>query len=221
MGTGTGASWPIPPHVRIESFLSASDHRAILDWVLDHEGEFDPAKIVDDVAGRKGFVDPGFRVALTTRRLGSLGGALEKRMRDALPELERALGMKTAATSVELELAAHGDGAHYLPHIDISTGPGRKRVGANPGEDRILSAVYYFHAEPKRFSGGALRLFRLSARPRDGAVSDEDYVDLEPLQNSLLAFPSWASHEVRPVRCPTGRFRDYRFALNCWFCRKL
>jgi hypothetical protein len=23
------------------------------------------------------------------------------------------------------------------------------------------------------------------------------------------------------VSCPSGRFADYRFGLNCWFCREL
>jgi Rps23 Pro-64 3,4-dihydroxylase Tpa1-like proline 4-hydroxylase len=27
-------------------------------------------------------------------------------------------------------------------------------------------------------------------------------------------------HEVRPVACPSGRFEDHRFAVNCWLCRE-
>lgn len=33
-------------------------------------------------------------------------------------------------------------------------------------------------------------------------------LQLETVRNSLVAFPSWAPHEVRPIRCPTGNFRD-------------
>jgi len=64
-----------------------------------------------------------------------------------------------APVSLELKLTAHGDGAYFRPHIDMSIGPDRQPLGATPGEDRLLSAVYYFYAEPKAFSGGQLRLY--------------------------------------------------------------
>jgi Rps23 Pro-64 3,4-dihydroxylase Tpa1-like proline 4-hydroxylase len=138
-----------------------------------------------------------------------------------LPQLEQATRCKSEAAAVELELAAHGDGAHFHAHLDIPNGKHRKPLGAEPGMDRILSAVYYFHREPKAFSGGDLRLFRFGAHPADGPVAEEDRVDIAPLQNSLVAFPSWALHEVRPIQCPSQAFEDYRFAINCWYCREL
>jgi SM-20-related protein len=76
----------------------------------------------------------------------------------------------------------------------------------------VLSGVYYFHAEPKAFTGGALRLYAIGGQ-------GERYVDIEPTHNSLLMFPSWAPHEVMPVRCPSRRFVDSRFAINCWVHR--
>ena len=86
---------------------------------------------------------------------------------------------------------------------------------ARRASDRLLSAVYYFHAEPKAFSGGALRLYPF------GAKKDEDsFADVQPEQNTLLVFPSWAPHEVLPVSCPSGRFSDSRFAVNCWIHRR-
>ena len=86
------------------------------------------------------------------------------------------------------------------------------------GQDRLLSAVLYFHREPKGFSGGELRLFRLNVRPDTKPVEVADHLDLMPVRNSLVAFPSWVTHEVRPISCPSNRFEDFRFALNCWFC---
>lgn len=112
-----------------------------------------------------------------------------------------------------------GDGGHFAQHIDIPVGPNRRTVGEQPGEDRFISAVYYFFAEPKRFSGGALRLYRFGADP--AACGDSDSIAFEPLQNRLVIFPSWARHSVDRVTCSSEEFADYRFALNCWFCRKL
>jgi Rps23 Pro-64 3,4-dihydroxylase Tpa1-like proline 4-hydroxylase len=45
---------------------------------------------------------------------------------------------------------------------------------------------------------------------------DAAFADIEPGQNRLVAFPSWAPHEVMPISCPSRRFIDSRFAVNCW-----
>lgn len=64
---------------------------------------------------------------------------------------------------------------------------------------------------PRGFAGGELRLHPFSP---DGA---RDWLDIEPEHNALLAFPSWAPHEVRPVNCPSRRFEESRFAVKVWF----
>ena len=113
------------------------------------------------------------------------------------------------APNLETELVAHGDGAFYKRHVDTQT-PRHPEVNGI----RVLSGVYYFHAEPKAFTGGELRLYAL------GGKSGENFVDIEPVNNSLLVFPAWAPHEVRPVSCPSKRFIDSRFAINCWLRRQ-
>jgi Rps23 Pro-64 3,4-dihydroxylase Tpa1-like proline 4-hydroxylase len=108
---------------------------------------------------------------------------------------------------LETELVAHGDGAFFKRHIDTQTA----RYD-DVSQIRVLSGVYYFHAEPKAFEGGALRLFAIGADPAP-------YIDIEPARNSFLVFPSWAPHEVRPVSCSSNKFIDSRFAINCWVHR--
>ena len=211
--------WPLPPHVQLEDFLPRDEHAELLDWALANEASFRPAKVINQ--GETSLVDRALRVALTTRNLGTFRGQLERRLRDALSRLSAGTGTKADASSIELELAAHGDGAHYAAHLDVAYGKDRVPLGAKPGEDRVLSAVYYFYREPKRFAGGELRLYRFGSRPKTGPVTEADYVDVQPHQNSIVAFPSWALHEVRPVSCPGNAFADHRFALNCWFCRRL
>ena len=212
--------WPLPPHAQILDVLPSEDVRALAQWAIDSRKAFRPAKVFNNKLA-KGFVKPNERVALITYDLGPFGEMLERRMWELLPDLEQATRCKSDAAAIELELAAHGDGAHFNAHLDIPYGKDRKPLGAEPGMDRVLSAVYYFHREPKGFSGGELRLFRFGARPADRAASDDDWVDVAPVQNSLVAFPSWALHEVRTVHCPSQAFEDYRFAINCWYCRKL
>ena len=99
------------------------------------------------------------------------------------------------APGLELELVAHNQGAFYKRHIDTQTASDRKSL-------RVLSGVYYFHAVPKAFTGGELRLYAIGAE-------NAPFVDIAPERNSLLVFPSWAPHEVRPISCSSGRFIDF------------
>jgi SM-20-related protein len=195
------------PYVQIRDFLPQAELEELLDYVLSHPHKFKPATVGN---GDLSLLKPNVRVALTWGNLGRLDAPLQARFRDALPFLMESAGIPAPAPDrLEVGLAAHGDGAFYRPHIDLVIGEEAKSPSSESG--RVLSAVYYFHAEPKRFSGGELRLFRLG--------TESGFVDIEPLQNSLIAFHSWMRHEVRPVAVPSGEFRDYRFAINCWYGR--
>ena len=45
------------------------------------------------------------------------------------------------------------------------------------------------------------------------------HVDIVPETDTLVVFPSWMSHEVLPVRVPSGAWIDRRFTINCWIHR--
>ncbi|MCA1196537.1 2OG-Fe(II) oxygenase [Sphingomonas sp. R647] len=193
---------PTLPHLRIVDFLDVLTHAALLDWALANEARFTPARL------NGGTVNPELRRALTLRDLGPLAAALDARLREQAPRWIAALRSTAFAISeVELELAAHNDGAHFTLHTDTYASSEIARG------DRMLSAVYYFHRQPKGFEGGALRLHRLGAAPGDAGL------DLAPDDNSLVVFPSWGPHEVMPVKCASGAFADSRFAVNCWIYR--
>lgn len=200
------------PWHQFGNVLPPAERSALLDWTLANRTRFKPAGL----AGVG--VDPTRRVAGKLKDLGPLYPVIDARLRSMLPAIFAATHTRPFAVEhVELEIAAHGDGAFFARHSDIPLGPGRHPLGGDDGgaQDRLVSAVYYFHREPKGFSGGALRLHRF------GGSEEGGHVDVEPLQNSLLVFPSWAPHEVRRVSCPSGAFEDHRFAVNAWFCRTL
>lgn len=209
---------PLPPWHQFRNVLSDDEHRLLLDWTLSQRERFRPAGI----AGKG--VDPERRIAEKLLDLGPAAAPVEARLRALLPEIFARTGTRPFELEhLELEIAAHGHGAFFVRHLDIPVGPGRKPLGGIKGEghDRLISAVYYYHREPKGFAGGALRLFRFGSGADGGDGVSDDHVDVEPAQNSLVVFPSWAAHEVRPVSCPSGRFEDHRFAINAWFCRRL
>lgn len=213
MSAPAAAALPFPPWHRFPDLLSADEQAMLLDWALASRERFKPSRVV----GRG--VDPEQRISERLKDLGPARALLEARLGEMLPEILARAGSKPFEPEyVELELAAHGDGAFFAKHSDIPVGPGRKPLGGDGTgrHDRLVSAVYYFHREPKAWSGGALRLYRFG-----GGGAPGDFVEIEPERNSLVVFPSWAPHEVRPVSLPSGRFEDRRFAVNIWFCRAL
>ncbi|HEX3407201.1 MAG TPA: 2OG-Fe(II) oxygenase [Caulobacteraceae bacterium] len=189
----------LPPFRVLPDFLAPAETARLLDYAAANEDKFRPTKVG---VGGNGRINPSFRVSLACRDLGESEPLLERKLRDIAGELVAALKATPFEISwIELQLVAHGDGAFYRRHIDTQTAADVENI-------RILSGVYYLHRAPKRFSGGALRLYAIG--------DDTRFVDLEPVHNSLVVFPAWAPHEVMPVSCPDGAFMDSRFAVNCW-----
>lgn len=189
------------PHLKIHDFLPAEDHAALFQWTLENESRFTASGV-----GAQGKVDHAVRRSQTLLDLGPSHAVFQQAVEAQYKEWIRVL--RTSAfdlDSVELQLAAHNEGAHFSRHVDT-------QVHAPTGTSvRALSAVYYFFREPKAFTGGDLRIFPFAARPEETACEA-----VAPEQNTLVVFPSWATHEVAPVHCPSGVFADSRFAVNCW-----
>jgi Rps23 Pro-64 3,4-dihydroxylase Tpa1-like proline 4-hydroxylase len=186
-------------------FLDAGSHASVLAFSLANEARLAPSLVSD------GDYHPFTRTSRSLHDLGPVGAVLSERIRLCAPNLCATLGIAAFDNpTLETELVAYGDGAYFRRHRDVAPGVGP--VGNQSA--RAISTVYYFHAEPKAFTGGALRLFAIGA---DGGLGD--FVDIPPTQNSLVAFPSDSVHEVLPVSCPSGSFRHSRFAINCWIHR--
>lgn len=202
----------MPPNSVLDGFFDPATHQSLLDYVLANQSRFEPATL----SRAEGLtVDAKARDNLKLSDLGPLHAPVSERLLAALPELSASLGCSfPPGAMLELELTAYGDGAFYREHSDTNPPGVPGPDGLVERDPRLLSSVYYFHRQPKAFEGGALRLFRWGeCDHRDPA----NFVDLEPADNRLVTFLSWSRHEVRPVRCPTRRFEDYRFAINCWF----
>jgi Rps23 Pro-64 3,4-dihydroxylase Tpa1-like proline 4-hydroxylase len=186
-------------HVAIPDAFGPALSEALLDHALAHQAQFRRARI--DVRDRAGQHDDTVRVSAVLADLGALGPALEAQLRALVPRLVATLRAQPFELArVEMELAAHGDGAFFTRHVDND----------RFSNQRMLSVLYYVNRRPKRFSGGALRLH---------ALAGGRFVDVEPQHDLLVAFPAWAPHEVLPVACPSGDFADQRFALNVWLHR--
>jgi SM-20-related protein len=153
--------------------------------------------------GERNRIDLSYRRSSKLKPIPELEDELRTDVSMALPCMFERLGIRPFDPArFEIEMVAHGDGAFFSRHEDIVIRPGMTSY-------RVISAVYYFHRLPKSFSGGALRIHPIGGE-------QAPFVDLEPANDRLIFFPSWFSHEVMPVVCPSGRFEDSRFAINCW-----
>ncbi|MFA6115590.1 MAG: 2OG-Fe(II) oxygenase [Sphingomonas sp.] len=182
-------------------FLDEATADGLLDYALAHREAFQSTRIGIKDRARE---DPQNRISVASRDLGPFRPLLNDMVAAGVPEMLTALAMTPISIAkIELEVVAHGDGAFYSRHIDLN--PHRQAATI-----RALSGVYYFHARPRAFSGGALRLY-----PSATGATDK-FINVDPAHNSLAVFPSWVVHEVMPVRCPSNRFEDSRFSVNCW-----
>lgn len=187
------------PYRRHADWLDEATVDALLAYAADNQTQFKPSKIREEQGENK--VAPERRFSLRLVDLGPFQTLLRGRALGALAETCAALGTAPFdPRGVEVELVAHGDGAHFVRHRDTYAPP-------LDGAPRRVTMVCYLHRRPKAFFGGALRYYTL-----DG----DDFIDIEPACGEMVAFPSWAFHSVEPVSVPGDAFADRRFAVNMW-----
>jgi SM-20-related protein len=191
-----------PPHRIFPGWMGEVGSARLLAYALAAEARFTPTRLAHEGTGR---LETLTRQSSVLKDLGAFVEPMRRKAVALQAELEIAFGMPhTLPNSTQMEVVAHGDGAFYRPHTDTFTGD-----QYTPGGRRRLTMVYYFHRAPRCFTGGRLRLFDLGG---------DQTIDVEPVHDSLLVFPSTARHEVERVSCPEGAFADGRFAVNIWLC---
>ena len=189
------------PFVRIEEFLTEAEHATLIDVVSAQCASAVPSKV------RDGEYQPEIRQSRLVPRAATLEVKrwFAPRLRRLLPEIVPRLssdGMD--AGRIEMQITVHTDGDFYLVHCD------------NHEEDdrsRRVSYVYYFHNRPKRFAGGDLLLYDSELVKHECHTS---FTRVEPVDNSIVFFPSPYFHQVTPIRCETRDPMDGRFTVNGW-----
>lgn len=142
----------IPPYSLTEGFLGADLISELLSFAAENESRFKDSTVGITAKDR---VNPEIRVSSILRDFGPLKKEIKSRFNAALPEALNKLGMPGFELyHTELELVAHGNGAFYNRHIDTA-------IDRDDVSVRVLTAVYYFHAQPKRFTGGRIQRFTL------------------------------------------------------------
>jgi Rps23 Pro-64 3,4-dihydroxylase Tpa1-like proline 4-hydroxylase len=205
-GYPAGTDGPDWFYVTLEGFLRDAQ-QGLLEYAVEHEQEFSKATIVEDEDG-KPVVDERLRRARTLSDLGDFAPRFEGRLKEVLSPVLSQLKMEPFPVGeIEIQITASGDGDFFRMHKD--------------GDDqstRELSFVYFFHGEPRRYSGGELRIFDAEVIHGREVPTDRSQI-LSPRQDVVVFFPSQNEHELLPVRVPSKSFADSRFTVNGWIHR--
>lgn len=157
------------------------------------------------VVGTRRNVDPTFRKALVEHRVTrrEVQPWFETHLRNAFSEALLRLRMREPRQYwVEMAMSAHLDGHFLAKHHDNDSVEAAAHA-------RMLSFAYYFHREPRCFSGGDLLLHDPDS---DASV----FTRIEPKHNSIVFFPSWCTHQITAIENDQGDFGGARFAIHGW-----
>lgn len=195
--------------VVLDEFLSPQELQQLIQFTLEHEGDFSASEVVSPTA-QGGVVNYEHRRSRVLMDLAPHQDLIVERIKSVLPQVLDKLGMeKFSIAAVEAQVTASNDGDFFHFHSDN----GSDRVAS-----RYLTFVYFFHREPRQFEGGELRIH--DARLEAGSYeSDGTYQTIVPEQNQIVFFPCELLHEITPVNCATHDFADSRFTLNGWLRR--
>ena len=193
--------------VGIANFLGESRQK-LLDFIVNQEKNFKPATIIARGASKPS-VDPKLRKGKTLDKLPGFDAMIVERVKAQIePVLKRLNHPAFPVGRIEVQATASNDGDYFRLHAD------------SDGKDtRELSFVYFFHGEPRRFSGGELRVYE--TRFVNGQLLPADQSrTISPRQDTIVFFPSLNEHELLPVRVPSQKFADSRFTINGWVHRQ-
>lgn len=191
-------------YVQIDNFLTVEEHQRLLNYVFQRESAFVPTSTSTG--------DLDYRRSMILHSFPEFSQLVVNRIQAILPDVFRKLNLPSFPIGeIEAQLTSHNDGNYYKVHNDN---------GSPDTATREFTYVYYFHQEPKAFSGGELLIYD-SKIENNFYVKVDSYKRVEPRNNTIVFFLSRYLHEVLPVNCPSKAFADSRFTINGWVRRQV
>jgi SM-20-related protein len=191
--------------VALDEFLATQELDELISYALQHEADFQNSQVISP-RGNRGVIDYEHRRSRVLMDLGKHQEVILKRIRCVLQKVLDRLGIEEfPVVRTEAQITASNDGDFFRPHTDS---------GQETVTSRCIAFVYFFHREPRQFSGGELRLHD----PR-GNAQTSSYQSIIPQHNQIVFFPCSVLHEITQVECQSQAFADSRFTLNGWLHR--
>ena len=183
--------------LKIKNFLSPQENQAILDYAIDNQNNFQPTSVTTKV--------DDYRRSQVLHKFPNQETFINK-LRYFLPVVTDSLGLRICDfDKIESQLTTHQNQDFFKLHND------------NDGklcESRVITYVYYFHKQPKCFSGGELLIYDTKVKKNPEPATN--FKIIYPNNNCLIFFESKCFHEVLTTRVPSKSFEDGRFTINGW-----
>jgi len=198
----------LTPVVVFDEFLVAQEWHGLMEYVLNREPDFTQTHVIG--AGGASIVDYQTRRSRVLFDPGPFQQLFTDRLATFFPHLlTRLCHPEFPVSRVEVQITGTGNQEFFRKHTDN---------GSADVASREITFVYFFHSEPRKFSGGELRIY--DTQSEDGrATSPGTHRVVYPLQNQIVFFPSGCLHEILPVGIPSDGFADRRFTVNGWLHR--
>lgn len=188
------------PFALIPNFLTPADAERLLSWVQDERARFVPARVFEE--GGKSHLDTSIRRgrALPPEFSTEVSAWFVPKIRNLLPTVSAQLRLPALDDrQIDLTATAYLNGGYGLAHKDPVA----------------LVGNCYFHAQPRRFSGGELLLHDTDVETE--APANFVFSRITPNSNSIIFYPGAYFHQITPVVSETGRFADARFSVTFSF----
>lgn len=193
--------------VEIEDFLTEAEQEELWQFTKNNDKGF----VLSDIYNDKLPVNDRqyHRHSLILDQPFTLAPLIVEKVRQVIPQVLAVLQSKEFPIGpIEAQLTAHNDGEYFKLHNDN---------GVEDLASRTLTFVYYFHQQPKAFTGGELRIYEGKVEGEKGEkFVPKVYHAVVPKNNCIVFFPSQLMHEVTQVQCPSQKFLDGRFTVNGW-----
>jgi SM-20-related protein len=188
-----------------EEFLSLVELNNLMTYVKGRRRDFKSSEVFDP-----DHKDDSYRRSKVLMDAGPFHKLFQKRLMFYLPRILRALDHPFFDVKrIEAQITVSNDGDYFRIHND--------NTHAN-WPSREVTYVYFFHREPKQFTGGELVLYDTPSEAQgDSKLSERRRVT--PQQNAIIFYQSSILHEILPMRCRNNTFDAGRFTLNGWLHR--
>jgi hypothetical protein len=185
--------------VLLDNFLPQSLHEKLMPFMLAAHERLTPAMVGDAQ------YNPQSRESLELREAVDIQRPFARHIREALPAILSQLHVEPFDIGrLEVSLRVYLDGHFFRVHMD--------NPANTPNANRQVSYVYFYHRVPRSFGGGDLLLYDTDMA--ENRYTTAKFTRVQPVDNSIVFFPSSCYHGVVPVRCPSKQLADSRFAVN-------
>jgi len=205
------------PLIIIRNVFTKIENKEILEEAVKNKKKFTDAAVFagtqkDFRSNKVAYYD---NIYLEDRTKSKLLSGIDKifsdqMIQDVLASSEYPIHMFDQTNYHETQVSRYGDaGQKYDYHIDV--------MGGN--STRIMTIVYYFNEEPKKYSGGEISFTNSPIYKGKKMDKNAKEYTVTPENNMAVIFGGRTSHAVKPTKSPKT-FNKGRFSVNCWIGRR-